>query len=81
MMSDPHSCPLCTNDIATLFCTVCMTTACTRCSLKHFTCGYLIPIETIIKSAICTINYLEIMQALLKHTSGDNPPPKVLSEL
>ena len=39
------------------------------------------PIETIVKSVICQVNYLEILLALLAHTVGDDPSPKILQEL
>jgi len=79
MLSEPHSCPFCRQDTATMFCSVCHATICNRDSQKHLSCGYLIPIEGVIRSITCQVNYLEIMLALLQHTVGENPSQSVLS--
>lgn len=50
---------------------------CKICAKKHLVCGFLIPNQTLVKSVTSQVNYLEIMQALLKHTIGDEPPETI----
>ena len=81
MLSEPHVCPFCRQDTATMFCSVCHATICNRDSHKHLACGSLHPIETVIRSITCQINYLEIMLALLQHTAGESPSQSVMSTM
>jgi len=64
-----------------MFCTVCYATVCNRDSQKHLSCGYLVSIETVIRAITSQINYLEIMQALLKHTVGEEPSAEIVVKM
>lgn len=83
MMHQPHLCPACQAEFATFFCVGCRTTACAADAVKHYEEGadnQLIPVDEIIRAFCFSINFIEIMHALLKHTLV-HPSEELLKEM
>jgi hypothetical protein len=82
-MNQPHLCPSCQADIALYFCVGCRTTVCAAEATKHYEKGVekqLLQIDEIIRAFCFSINFIEIMHALLKHTLK-NPSEELTKEM
>ena len=57
----PHMCPRCQSELATLFCLGCQQTTCCPEAIKHLesNCGHMVvPIAEIIRSACDRVDYI-----------------------